>query len=107
MAKTTAPLFSVSAAGTIGRLVTFRRVMIGGVAQVRPMTPAPPTQRQAEHRALMAAARLAWRDLDATTRAAWIVYANHIGLPSFATYCREWFTQRPASPADLLLPAID
>lgn len=107
MAKTRAPLFSVSAAGTVGRLVTFRRVMIGGVAQVRPMTIAPPTQRQVEHRAIMAAARLAWRDLDTTTKSAWTVYATHLGLPAFATYCKEWFTQRPASATDLYLPAID
>lgn len=106
MPKTTAPLFSVSASGTVARIITFRAMRVGNRVQVRPFVAPSPSAQQRNIRAIARAARDGWRAADLPTKAAWQHYALHIGLPTYAAWLQEWMRQRPAAATDLLVPAI-
>lgn len=71
MAKTTAPLLSLDAHGTIGDTLTYSRAAAVNSARAKPTPTGSPSADQLAHRQLVANCALAWRHLDAYNQEAW------------------------------------
>lgn len=104
MAKTTNPLLSLSATGTVARTVEYRRIRGVSTAQRHGNPTGQPTAPQAENRAAWAEAATAWRALTPTARAQWSALAATRSRPPFAQFAKEWRDQRIEAPALPVLP---
>lgn len=105
MAKTTNPLFSFAATGTLAGALAFRQTAGRNIAQRTPQTIPRPSTTQSAERALWADAAAIWRTLDAETRTEWLELAAQRGKPSFAVFAGEYRLQQIVPPALPLVPA--
>lgn len=105
MAKIQGPLFSVSAAGSVGKVIQFRRLAGLAVAGRLSVPLAPPTAAQMVERSRCSIAAAAWRDLDADTRNLWIALSVTHNLNPWLEFWREWQFQRIEPPDLPELPA--
>lgn len=103
MAKTTAPLFSLSASGTVARAVSFRTTAGRQVAQAPKLRPSPKSEALAAAQASWRNACQHWYALEPAHRQAWMNTAAQFSLPPLALWCREWTDQRatPTTPPHL------
>lgn len=105
MAKIQGPLFSVSAAGTVGKVLQFRRLRGCAVVSFPTVPAAPPSAPQIAERARCSDAAAAWRDLGDDERYLWIALATTHNLNPWLEFFREWQRQRIVAPALPELPA--
>lgn len=105
MAKIQGPLFSFSAAGTVGKVLQFRRLGAAAVVSLPTVPRSPPTMPQAAERSRCSAAAAAWRDLDTDVRNRWIALGTTHNINPWLTFYREWVFQRIVSPNLPELPA--
>jgi hypothetical protein len=105
MAKTTHPLFSLAATGTIAGALAFRQSAGAAIAQRTSSRKPNATTDQTTCRDAWRLAAAAWRAIDAPTRAEWIALAATRSRPPFAQFAMEWRIQRIEPPALPLIPA--
>lgn len=100
MAKTTAPLYSLSASGTIARAVSYRTSAGQQIAQAPKLRQSPPSAILAASQGRWQEACSTWCSIDPAVRQEWQTAAQSTNLPPMALWCREWTTQR-ATPSTL------
>ncbi len=127
MATVRAPLLSLAASGSVGKLTISElrqhRAAVaaarnhGHVIRHKPRKPRrPPSAAQLAHRTKVKAAALAWKAMPAPTKAQWkakgitVFAASRRGvafklLHGYALFLTEWITQNITAPALPLLPA--
>ena len=105
MAKTRGPLMSFAAAGTVGKLATFRSTLGQSVAQLRPVPAVAPSVAQIACRGRFAEYMQLWRSLDVVVRARWQAAAASRQLAPHMLFVRECSLQRVDSPALPMIPA--
>lgn len=105
MAKVTAPLMSVSASGTVAKLITFRQTGAGSICQLPPIPRKPPSQPQQAERARFAAALHAWRDLDQQTRDIWSARGIVFARQPVVLFASEYLLQNCQPPRLPLVPS--
>lgn len=106
MAKVTAPLFSATASGTVGRKLTYRNTQQGAVVQ-RPAIPSKPaTFAQGAERTRFTAAMAAWAALGSTPRGEWQAAAAHWSMRADMLFTREYLLQQVTGSALPLIPSI-
>ena len=93
MARVTGALFSLTASGSIGDVITFSNWK--GLQYVRSkVTPAnPQTDAQVSQRNTLAAGVSAWKDdasVPATSQASWNFYASGTGMSGFNRYIKKF-----------------
>lgn len=72
MTKTTAPLFSRSASGTVARTITFGNNRSGSFMRFRSMPEDPRTQKQLAYRSALYLLSTHWKKITAANQALWI-----------------------------------
>lgn len=93
MTRVTGPMFSLTASGTIGDVITYSSWK--GLAYVRSrVIPAnPQTAGQVSIRDTLTAGVSTWRDdaqVDATSRSSWDYYASGTGMSGFNRYIKSF-----------------
>lgn len=106
MVRTTLPLFSLSAAGTIARTLTYASNRSGPFARLRTKPGDPRTQKQLAHRTAMLFSARAWAVLSAANKATWNNEPFALKFTPYHAFCHTnlqryrqqlGFTQRPAT----------
>lgn len=115
MAKVTAPLFSNSAAGTLGRII-YRNPLSGQTAGLRTFrNPPPPTQAQLDVRQNCRDAAAYWATMTDTERAEWKTRGiitrsttedeRAINLQhGWALFLKEWVLQQASATNPPMMP---
>jgi hypothetical protein len=93
MAKTTGPLFSLAARGSLGKVINFRGDGRNPVTTLHRSRPSRVTAESAANRLRASHAASAWHDLDTPTRQAWALQATSANLPAFGYYLQQWQLQ--------------
>ncbi len=105
MAKIRGPLFSVAAAGSIGKKLTFRATRRGAVAQRHSAPTGAPTALQAEAHQLFRTAAQRWQALTQEELDHWLTAAMQHGISARHLFTREYCIQRPPEGEPVLIPA--
>lgn len=92
MAKTTAPLFSASASGTIGRVLTMCTTRGQHLAKRKNTPSKTQSAAQIARRQLYSSAAELWRRLPPAAKAAWSAEALRDGITPYNAYIREVLT---------------
>lgn len=104
MAKTTAPLFSLSASGTVARALSFRTTAGRQVAQVPKLRQAPQTAVQVANSANWRDACRYWFAMSDQLKDEWRALGAATSTPPLAVWCREWVRQRATPSTPPLIP---
>jgi hypothetical protein len=105
MAKITAPLFSISASGTIGKKVTFRATKHGNRAGKPPVPSPSATIPQQFNRQQMRDAAVTWYLLDQPDRDEWQLYGAPVDRSGWVAFFTEYVIQQCQPPEFPLVPA--
>lgn len=106
MPKITAPLFSLTAAGTIAGLITYRTNGRAQIAQANRTEQPTRTPRQARHRTLFLRAANAWHEVPAETRTKWRDLAVRQTLTAWNLYLREYLAQNVIEGQQPIIPNL-
>lgn len=93
MSKVTGPLFSLTASGTIGDVITYSRWKGIPYVRTRVIPQNPQTDDQVSVRNTMAAGVSAWKDdasVPAASQASWAYYASGTGMSGFNRYVKKF-----------------
>ena len=104
MTRCTGPLFSISASGSLAKLVTYRATARGSIAQSPPVPRAAPSPAQLSERARCRAYAGAWISLDAGAKDAWRSLATARFSNPYLEFFREATVQQIVPPAVPLIP---
>ena len=110
MTRVTGPMFSLTASGTIGDVITFSNWKGLAYTRSRVIPQNPKTDPQTSIRNTMAAGVSCWNsgsNCDATSKASWEVYASGTGMSGFNRFVKKFIelnTQR-TTPWDVMVPA--
>jgi hypothetical protein len=105
MAKVTGPLLSISAAGTVGDAVTFRRAAGKNIVSAKSKGAAAPSAAQLAERQRAAWAAESWRAIDGKAKPQWLAAAAAAALPVFGLYMREFILQQCGAGDQPMFPA--
>lgn len=106
MAKVQGPLMSISASGSVGKILTFRACRRGSVVQLLSAPTGAPSAAQQSERARMQDARAAYRALTAPERIEWQTLAIARALPAWPLYWQEWQFQHSAAGRPPRIPTM-
>lgn len=105
MPKVTGPLLSLSASGSVGKVLTFRATAHGFIVQRTPQNIVSHTTWQQIERQTMRDAAAAWAALDANDKTIW----NSNSLPTirsgWMSFFMEWKAQRVSPGEYPLIPS--
>lgn len=87
MARTTGPLLSLSAAGTIARTLSYGRNRSGSFVRFRTMPADPRSQKQLAYRSAIRMLSMAWHDISAARKALWHDLPTAARLSPYHAYC--------------------
>ena len=104
MAIIRAPLFSISASGTIGNKLMFRSTKRGSVASRKPRMPKKASMPQLAERQRVRNARDKWMALDVPTRNRWYYLATTKRMNSWILFFREYMIQQCTGSQFPLIP---
>ena len=107
MARVVNPLFSLSASGSIGKMITFKQTPGGAVVTRK----AEPYKQQSENQLLnqqtMHSALAAFKTLSTTDLARWRAVAVKKGISAWAEFFFEYHVQSVVHPGMPLIPAAN
>lgn len=104
MPKVRGPLFSLTASGTLSRILVYENRADSQRVRRLPQYQAPATPLQAIYQNKVAALSLSWKTWDNTNRQAWKTRAIAFNLTGYALFWREWYAQNITAPARPILP---
>ncbi|MEO6639417.1 MAG: hypothetical protein ABIN25_14150 [Ginsengibacter sp.] len=104
MPKVTGPIFSLTANGTLGGLITYKNNMRAQIAKANRWAQVTRTTKQSAQRNKFATARAQYDALDSPTKAKWMQLAINQNLQAFNLYLREYCTQAVIAPDAPRLP---
>lgn len=107
MAKTTGPLLSLAATGSVAKIINFRGNGRNPVTTLHRRRPSPITEASAANRLRAAHAASAWHALDAQTQYEWATRAGAAKLPPFAYYLLQWQLQAATLTNPPLIPTTN
>ena len=93
MTRVTGPLFSLTASGTIGDIITYSRWKGLSYVRTRVIPANPKTASQTSVRDTMTAGVSAWREtasVTATSKLSWDYYASGTGMSGFNRYIKQF-----------------
>lgn len=105
MARITGPLFSLAAAGTVGKTLQFRRSAEVQLVQLHPYQPPSASDLQVICRDRMRAARAAWLALSDGDRTLWHYIAHKRRLTDWVCFFAEYQYQNIQAPGAPLIPS--
>lgn len=91
------PLFSLRAAGTLGRALVYATNTGRNVVRRHLVPSDPHTPGQLAHRAQVAAAATSWHDIGDTARADWQAAAAPLLMNGYAYFIQQWFAQESSA----------
>lgn len=104
MAKTKGPLFSLSASGTIGKLISFRMGKTGPEVTKKPHPKTQPSEQQAIERQRMKDARAGFLTLSGEDLTNWQALATVKNRPTWNVFFQEWQRQQVEAGQMPLIP---
>jgi hypothetical protein len=104
MPKVIAPLYSLTASGTLAHRLTFSASQGANVVRWNATHHAPRSIAQIAHGARVAECRAAWRALSEVVKSDWNATYSWSHLSGPAIFLREWFAQDIFSPNLPTLP---
>ena len=93
MTRVTGPLFSLTASGTLGDVITYSSWKGLPYVRSRVIPANPQTDPQTSIRVTLTAGVSAWRDdasVPATSRSSWDFYASGTGMSGFNRYIKQF-----------------
>jgi hypothetical protein len=104
MAKTTGPLFSLAASGTVGKLISFRMGKSGPEVTKKPHPKTQPSAQQAIERQRMKDARAGFLTLSVEDLGYWQELATVKSRPVWLVFFQEWQIQQVVAGQMPLIP---
>lgn len=104
MARIKNPLFSLSASGSIGKVVAFRATRFGSVCAFSPSSYSQNTENMLINQQAMINARSAFNTLSVVDLASWASRANAINKDVWPCFFSEYRLQRVTAPNMPLIP---
>jgi len=104
MPKVTAPLFSLTASGTLDHKITYMNTQTRQVVRYNVRQPLKRSTLQQAHGARVADCRTAWRQMTPAAKVEWRSMAAILHMTGPALWAREWFAQNIFPPAAPLVP---
>jgi hypothetical protein len=96
MAKTIGPLYSATAHGTVGQLLTLLHQQGRGIAKKKSQPTGAPSPTQVARRAVYASAVAAWRALSAPEKLAWSAIGGTRRITGYNAYLSDALAAAPA-----------
>lgn len=104
MPKVIAPLYSLSASGTLGKTLTYSITTQNLQVRFHNAHPRKRSVLQIAHGYRVADCRASWRALSPASKAPWIAAGIWSHLTGPALYFREWFAQNIYPPNQPAVP---